>query len=359
MHAQRGALPGHGDARRGALGRHRRHDVRAQHLGRSEGVPRGACAPKELRDRSADPEPADERALRDDRGVPPRHGAERRLTRVDVARYRRSRGSRLLGAGVAAWLAACVAACGGDGTPSATPPSGERTETGAATELADAGELPVAPPRDPSRTVCLMTDVRGDFDDGSYVSTLVEGVRAARAAYGWKDRIVEPAADTAEAFHDRLDALAGSGCDLLVVVSPLYSTEVLRVARAHPEAKFQTIDLVPAPELPNVWGQGYEVSEASYLAGFVAAGASRTGTVGTFGALDIAPIHAFMDGFALGVRAYNERFSETVDLVGWDPSAQTGTFTGSFTDTAKARAAAIEELGRGRARRLRLEGPHR
>ena len=44
-----------------------------------------------------------------------------------------------------------------------------------------------------------------------------------------------------------------------------------------------------------------------------------------------------MDGFALGAKAYNEKHGTKVEVLGWDPAAQTGLFTGNFESTDDGR----------------------
>src|SRR4029079_13570692 len=76
------------------------------------------------------------------------------------------------------------------------------------------------------------------------------------------------------------------------------------------------------------------------LQGYLAAGMTKTGKVGTFGGIQIGPVVDFMNGFAAGVNYYNQQKGTSVALLGWDPATQTGTFTGDFTDLDKGRVTA-------------------
>ncbi|MFZ6020865.1 MAG: BMP family lipoprotein, partial [Chloroflexota bacterium] len=58
---------------------------------------------------------------------------------------------------------------------------------------------------------------------------------------------------------------------------------------------------------------------------------------GTFGGIQIPPVTVFMDGFALGVKYYNEKHGTNVQVLGWDEVAQTGLFTGNFESTDDGR----------------------
>ncbi len=50
----------------------------------------------------------------------------------------------------------------------------------------------------------------------------------------------------------------------------------------------------------------FNTAEAAYLAGYVAAGMTKTGKVATFGGVQIPSVTVFMDGFADGAAAYNK-----------------------------------------------------
>ncbi len=84
------------------------------------------------------------------------------------------------------------------------------------------------------------------------------------------------------------------------------------------------------PIIPNVRGSGYQIDQATFLAGYLAAGMTQTGKVGTYGGIQIPPVTAFMDGFYLGVQKYNEVHGTAVEVLGWDPASQTGLFAGNF-----------------------------
>jgi len=62
---------------------------------------------------------------------------------------------------------------------------------------------------------------------------------------------------------------------------------------------------------------------------------TKSGKVGTFGGVKIPPVTIYMDGFAEGVRYYNEQKGKNVQVLGWDDAKQTGLFTNDFEDKAK------------------------
>ena len=68
-------------------------------------------------------------------------------------------------------------------------------------------------------------------------------------------------------------------------------------AEANPDIKFSIVDYTYDPVIPNVIGQIFNTDQAGFLAGYVAAGVTKTGKIGTFGGLQIPTVTVFMDGF--------------------------------------------------------------
>jgi putative spermidine/putrescine transport system substrate-binding protein len=108
-------------------------------------------------------------------------------------------------------------------------------------------------------------------------------------------------------------------------------------AEKNPDMKFSIVDFAYDPTIPNVLGQVFSTDQAGFLAGYVAASVTKTGKIGTFGGIQIPSVTVFMDGYALGAKAYNEKHGTNVEVLGWDPVAQTGLFTGNFESTDDGR----------------------
>jgi basic membrane protein A len=99
--------------------------------------------------------------------------------------------------------------------------------------------------------------------------------------------------------------------------------------------------------IPNVEGQIFKTDQAAYLAGYLAAGMTQTGIIGTYGGLNIPTVSIFMDGMTRGVQYYNEQNGTDVTVVGWDVDLQDGQFTGSFSDMSLARTTCVGILDEG------------
>ncbi len=130
------------------------------------------------------------------------------------------------------------------------------------------------------------------------------------------------------------------GCDLIVTVGFLLGADTAIAAEANPDQKFAIIDFAYFDEdgnkIPydNVVELNFATDQAAFLAGYVAAGTTQTGIVGTFGGIPIPPVTVFMDGFWYGVDYYNQENGTDVQVLGWDPATQEGLFTGNFEETA-------------------------
>jgi photosystem II stability/assembly factor-like uncharacterized protein len=122
---------------------------------------------------------------------------------------------------------------------------------------------------------------------------------------------------------------------------------MLAAATDDPEGRFLVIDAFSDTDLPNVLAVTFKAWEPSFLAGYLAAGVTHTGRVGTFGGMDITPVTAYMDAFARGVEHYNEVHSTEVVVLGRNPTFHTGLFLDSFVDADLASQASKNLLDQG------------
>jgi basic membrane protein A len=196
------------------------------------------------------------------------------------------------------------------------------------------GTATEAPPAEVSFKACQVTDV-GGIDDRSFNATAWKGVQDAEAELGIEGTFLESQeqADYAE----NINAFIEEDCGIIVTVGFLLGDDTAAGAEANPDQPFTIVDFAYDPTIPNVLGQVFNTDEAAFLAGYVAAGMTQTGTVGTFGGIQIPPVTIFMDGFYYGVQYYNEQKGTDVQVLGWDPVAQTGLFAGNFESTDDGR----------------------
>ena len=76
----------------------------------------------------------------------------------------------------------------------------------------------------------------------------------------------------------------------------------------------------------------YNTVQDGFLAGYLAAGMTKTGKVATYGGEQFGTVTIYEDGFWDGVQYYNQKHHKNVTVLGWSEKTQKGTFAGSFTD---------------------------
>ena len=105
-------------------------------------------------------------------------------------------------------------------------------------------------------------------------------------------------------------------------------------------------------------GQVFQTDEAAFLAGYLAAGMTKTGKVGTFGGLPIPTVTIFMDGFVRGVKYHNQVKGTAVEVLGYDlADASKGLFTNSFDDQTKGKEFGITLMDEGADIIMPVAGP--
>lgn len=202
-------------------------------------------------------------------------------------------------------------------------------------------------------TACQVTDT-GGIDDNSFNQTAWKGVQDAQARLGIKGRFLESQAETD--YEANINSLLGQ-CDLIITVGFLLGDATQKAAAANPNQKFSIVDFAYDPVIPNVVGQVYATDEAAFLAGYLAAGMTKSGTLGVFGGINIPPVTIFMDGFHYGVDHYNKQKGTNVTVLGWDPATRSGLFTNNFESLDDGRAFAQNLYDEGADIVLPVAGP--
>ncbi|WP_124053997.1 BMP family lipoprotein [Arcanobacterium ihumii] len=182
---------------------------------------------------------------------------------------------------------------------------------------------------------CLVSD-QGGWDDKSFNESAYNGLKAAEKDLGVKIGSGE-SKDVAD-FGPNVDAQVSDGCNVIIGVGFMLAPATLAAAQNNPDINFALVDSAftdkdfKVVNVKNGRPLVFNTAEAAYLAGYVAAGMTKTGTVATFGGKQIPSVSIFMDGFADGVMAYNQAKGKNVKLLGWDKVTQHGSFTESFED---------------------------
>ena len=176
-------------------------------------------------------------------------------------------------------------------------------------------------------TGCIVSD-SGGFDDQSFNQSSYEGLKKTEKDLGIKVNQIE--SKTNNDFEPNLRAMVTAGCNLTITVGFLLGDATKAQATANPDKHFAIIDFGYDKPISNVKPIIYDTAQAAFLAGYLAAGTTKTGTVATFGGIKIPTVTIFMDGYADGVKYYNQQKGKNVKLLGWNKDAQDGSFTGDF-----------------------------
>jgi len=216
-------------------------------------------------------------------------------------------------AACAAAVAVTLAACG-----EAPEEEGGGTETEASGEQIRA---------------CAVLDV-GGVDDRSFNQSAWSGMEQANEA----NPNIEVSYVQSQGDADYLPNLRAQAesCDAVIGVGALLAAPLSEVAPEFPDVSFMIIDAPSSGE--NVYGATFFTEQSGFLGGYLAASLTETGTVGTYGGINVGRgVTGYMEGFRLGVEYYAEQKGEDVTALGWDGSD--GLFAGSFDNPPDGRAA--------------------
>ena len=200
---------------------------------------------------------------------------------------------------------------------------------------------------------CQVTDV-GGIDDKSFNATAWKGVQDAIDAFGIEGKYLESQQQTD--YEANINAFVEEECDIIIPVGFMLADAVAAAAAANPDMPFAIVD-VNWLASDNLYGSGFAIDQATFLAGYLAAGMTETGIVGTFGGINIPPVTQFMDGFVLGVEKYNEVHGTDVQVLGWDIATQDGLFVGNFESTDDGRSMGESLLDEGADIIMPVAGP--
>ena len=148
-------------------------------------------------------------------------------------------------------------------------------------------------------------------------------------------RDIEPG--TPNAIEPAMRAFAERNFDLIIGVGFAQAPIMEQVAKDYPHIQFAIIDGVS--QLPNVASLVFKEHEGSYLVGILAAKASKTGTIGFLGGMDIGLIHRFAKGYEEGAKSVNPNIRVIDNYVGVTDSA--------WNNPGKGKELSLAQIGKG------------
>ena len=198
--------------------------------------------------------------------------------------------------------------------------------------------------------VGLVTDT-GGVNDKSFNQSAWEGVQKAASEFGFDAKFIESKQPTD--YEKNIDQFATENYDVIITVGFLMGDATAIKAKQYPNIKFAIIDnsyfptegSVACPNtvtdcyadggLKNVTSLMFQEDEVGFLAGVLAAGMTKTGTVCTVSGMQIPPVERYVVGFQTGAKWYKPN---TTTLNVYIPS---------FTDPTKGKETGQSMIDQG------------
>ena len=134
-------------------------------------------------------------------------------------------------------------------------------------------------------------------------------------------------------FEENFRQYGAQGYDLVFGHGFEFQEAALRVAPEYPSTVFVTTS--GNTVAPNVAGMIFNMEDASYLAGIIAASVTKTGTIATIGGAEFPPVKSSFDAFVAGARATK-------------PSVRIlSSYLGTWDDVSAGKEQAIALMNRG------------
>ncbi len=191
--------------------------------------------------------------------------------------------------------------------------------------------------------------VNGTLGDKSYFDLGAAGMKAIKAKYGdaVETKIIEMGNDQTK-WQPTFEDVSEQDWDLIFACTYEVSDIIAEVAPNHPDKTYAVIDAVVPFEhgtLGNVYAVSFRDNEGSYLAGILAAGLLKDGTIpadqgtsiGFLGGMDIPGINDFLTGYIEGARSVNPDIKVAIS------------YAGTFDDAAKGKELALAQYRSGTA----------
>jgi len=194
----------------------------------------------------------------------------------------------------------------------------------------------------------MVTDV-GGIDDKSFNATSWHGMELAEEELGVEVAYLESQQQTDYAVN--ITQFLDQDYDMIITVGWMLGEDTATFAEQNPDTNFAIVDYGYDPIIPNVLALTFATDEAAFLAGYLAAGMSQTGKVGTFGGIEIPTVTIFMTGYKAGVEYYNEQHGTDVQVLGMS------TFVGNFESTDDGRRVAEDLIAEGADIIMPVAGP--
>ena len=157
------------------------------------------------------------------------------------------------------------------------------------------------------------------FDDLSFLQSCKTGIEKAKNDFSLE---VFYDLDTASSnYQERINLFCDLNFDLIIAIGFMWDDAVINAANSYPEARFIYVDAELSTPANNVVSIIFDVDEASFPIGFLAAWwadfiDNADPKLGFVGAMYIPQIRQFTESFNYGAYRYNQKYAKNVDAIG-------------------------------------------
>jgi basic membrane protein A len=166
--------------------------------------------------------------------------------------------------------------------------------------------------------VGMVSDV-GGVDDASFNQNTWDGLQRAQEELGVQTQFIESQAQAD--YEKNITEFAEQDYDLIITVGFLLGDATAKMAEQYPDTNMAIIDVVYDPPIPNVAGIAFNVDEAAFPIGYLAAGWATLQDpgdpqVGYVAGMQIPPVEQFIVAYEAGVDYYNQQKGANVQSKG-------------------------------------------
>jgi alpha-glucoside transport system substrate-binding protein len=188
----------------------------------------------------------------------------------------------------------------------------------------------------------MVSDV-GGIDDASFNENTWKGLQDAQEQLGVEATFLESQAQAD--YENNITEFAEQGYDMIITVGFLLGDATYKMAAQYPDVEFAIVDFpTGGDETPNLQGILFNVHEASFPVGYVAAAMADQldpddPMVAYIGGMQIPPVEEFIVAYEAGAKYYNGKYGKDVGF--------TGVYVGDFEapDQGKVQANSLIDEG--------------
>ena len=157
------------------------------------------------------------------------------------------------------------------------------------------------------------------FDDLSFLESCKQGLEKAKSDFNLD--VIYDIDTSTNNYYSRIEKFSNQQYDLIIAIGYMWSDAITEASDKFPGSSYVIVDTELATAHINVASIAFEVDEAAFPAGFLAAWwadtyDSENPATGYVGAMKIPQIKQFCEPFNYGVMWYNQQYNRNVDTLG-------------------------------------------